>query len=134
MDKNLLENGQSLQLQFDKRGGLLPCVTQDASNGDILMIGYVNVEALNETIKTGMATFWSTSRNELWTKGKTSGDYLKLVEILVDCDQDALIYKVNVLGDGVCHTKNKTGETRRSCFYRKLDVKSNSLDFLIGNE
>lgn len=134
MDKNQLENSSSLNLQFEKREGLLPCVAQEASTGQILMIGYVNKTALGETIKTGMATFWSTSRNELWTKGKTSGDYLKLIDILVDCDQDALIYQVEVLGGGVCHTKNSEGITRKSCFYRKLDVTKDSLDFFPGME
>ncbi len=68
-----------------------------------------------------MATFWSTSRDELWTKGETSGDYLKLVEVLVDCDQDALIYRVIPQGAGACHTRDAEGNVRRSCFYRRLD-------------
>ena len=106
MDKHRIEEGAELALDFLKRGGLLPCVVQNVADGDILMLAYVNQEAVDATIEKGMATFWSTSRNELWTKGETSGDFLKIVEILTDCDQDALIYKVTMQGDGACHTKH----------------------------
>jgi phosphoribosyl-AMP cyclohydrolase len=85
------------------------------------MLGYANPAALSESISTKMATFWSTSRQELWTKGKTSGDYLQIDDILVDCDQDALLYKVTSLGSGACHTKNAQGQARKSCFYRKIN-------------
>jgi phosphoribosyl-AMP cyclohydrolase len=119
MDNNL-ENNLTSSLQFEKRGGLLPVIVQELPSNEVLMLGYVNQDALNETIKTGYATFWSTSRQELWTKGKTSGDFLIIKEILVDCDQDSLIYKVTRLGQGACHTKNSAGKTRTSCFYRKL--------------
>ncbi len=130
MDKKQLDKGLELLIQFEKRGGLVPAVAQDFTSEEILMLGYVNQEALKETLKTGYATFWSTSRNELWTKGKTSGDLLKIKDILVDCDQDALIYKVERLGSGACHTKNIKGKARRSCFYRKIN--DNKLGFLNG--
>jgi len=120
MDKKQLEEGLELAVQFAKRGGLVPAVAQDYKSGEVLMLGYVNEEALKETLRTGYATFWSTSRNELWTKGKTSGDFLQIREILTDCDQDALVYRVERLGSGACHTKNQAGEARRSCFYRRL--------------
>lgn len=125
-----IEEGSELRLQFEKRGGLLPVVVQESSSGDILMIATVNGEAVNQTIKTGKATFWSTSRNKLWVKGETSGNVLLLDQILVDCDQDALIYKVILDGDGACHTLNEDGVPRRSCFYRKLNLNSLELDFL----
>lgn len=123
-----IEKTLELKLQFNKRGGLIPCVAQDVNNGDILMLGYVNQEAIDKTIELKKATFWSTSRNELWTKGLTSGDVLELVEILVDCDQDALVYKVKPLGSGACHTKNSHNHARRSCFYRAYEVSESQDD------
>ncbi|OJJ22452.1 phosphoribosyl-AMP cyclohydrolase [marine bacterium AO1-C] len=126
--KKVLEEGQAFTPQFDKRGGLLPVVVQELSTGAILMLGYANQEALDETLQSGMATFWSTSRKELWTKGKTSGDYLKIENILVDCDQDALVYQVSMLGSGACHTKDSNNEARKSCFYREV-TSANTLAF-----
>jgi len=128
MDKKQLEEGSELAIEFEKRGGLVPTVVQDVKDGRVLMLAYVNAEALETTFKKGMATFWSTSRNELWTKGETSGDFLKIVEILTDCDQDALIYIVEPQGGGACHTRNPaTGKTRETCFYRKFDLASKTL-------
>ncbi len=129
MGNKALEEGSNLAIDFAKRGGLVPCVVQDASSQQILMLAYVNQAALETTLEKGMATFWSTSRNELWTKGETSGDYLKLSEVLVDCDQDALIYRVVPQGAGACHTRDAAGNTRRSCFYRRLDPASGKLTF-----
>ena len=129
MDKVKIENGLDLLIQFEKRDGLLPCVVQDHKTLEILMLGYVNKEAFDKTIETGKATFFSTSRKELWTKGETSGDVLAIEEIFVDCDQDALVYVVTPLGDGTCHTKNTQGKTRNSCFYRKIDLKSSKLQW-----
>ena len=128
MDKKQLEEGNELGIDFAKRGGFVPAVVQDVKDGRVLMLAYVNAEAFATTLEKGMATFWSTSRNELWTKGETSGDFLKIVEILTDCDQDALIYRVEPQGGGACHTKNPdSGKTRESCFYRKLDLKGHKL-------
>lgn len=128
MDKKQLEEGSEISIEFDKRGGLIPAIVQDVKDGRVLMLAYVNAEAFATTLEKGMATFWSTSRNELWTKGETSGDFLKIVDILTDCDQDALIYRVEPQGGGSCHTKNpETGKTRETCFYRKLDLASNTL-------
>jgi phosphoribosyl-AMP cyclohydrolase len=129
----MCETSLNLKIQFEKRGGLIPVVVQDIETLQILMLGYANKEALDETVSSGLATFWSTSRNELWTKGKTSGDYLSIKEILVDCDQDALIYKVKPEG-GACHTKGKNKESRASCFYRKFNNQSQSLEFVSGLE
>ncbi len=128
MDKQHLEEGTELTLDYVKRDGFLPCVVQDVTNGRILMLGYVNQQALDTTLEKGMATFWSTSRSELWTKGETSGDFLKIVEVLTDCDQDALIYRVEPQGQGACHTKDpNTGKARKSCFYRKIDLSTREL-------
>lgn len=107
---------------FEKRGGLVPAVVQDASTGQVLMLGWVNREAWDRTFASGHATFWSTSRNELWEKGATSGDWLKVVEVLVDCDEDTILYRVSPLGAGACHTKNALGTTRTSCFYRRVEA------------
>jgi phosphoribosyl-AMP cyclohydrolase len=128
MDKKLLEEGSELLIDFAKRDGLVPAVVQDARDGRILMLAYVNKEAFSMTLEKGLATFWSTSRNELWTKGETSGDYLKIVEILTDCDQDALVYRVEPQGGGACHTKDpQSGRARQTCFYRRVDPKQRSL-------
>lgn len=128
--KSDIEESVTFNPQFEKRGGLLPVVVQETSTGEILMIGSVNKEALHHTIRSQRATFWSTSRKELWVKGETSGNTIWIDEILVDCDQDALIYKVRLEGEGVCHTKNKQGNFRKSCFYRSLDLKDTTLTFL----
>ena len=128
MDKTELEEGSGLSIDFEKRGGLVPAIVQEKSSGQVLMIAYVNRAALDETIRSGMAVFWSTSRNELWKKGETSGDYLKIADILVDCDQDAILYIVEPKGAGACHTKDsKTGAARKSCFYRKIDINTGKL-------
>lgn len=126
-----LEEGPELRLNFEKRGGLLPVTVQDAETKRILMMAWVNEAALQETIHSGLATFWSTSRHELWKKGLTSGDTLSIVQILVDCDQDALVYVVRRNGGGVCHTIDpQTGKHRLSCFYRELDFDSHNLKFI----
>ncbi len=103
-------------MDFSKLGGLIPAIVQDQASGEVLMVGFMNEEALALTRQTGFATFFSRSRNRLWTKGETSGNRLAVERILVDCDDDSLVLKVRCLGDGkVCHT----GE--RTCFYRDID-------------
>lgn len=105
-----------MEIDFDKQGGLVPVVTQDAESGKVLMVAYANREALDYTIKSGKATYWSRSRNELWCKGESSGNYQKIVEILTDCDADTLIYKVDQKGLGAaCH------KGYESCFYRSYN-------------
>jgi phosphoribosyl-AMP cyclohydrolase len=109
-----LEEGDVLTPRFDK-DGLVVCVTVDAKDNSILMLAYMNAEALKLTLETGMAHYWSRSRQSLWRKGDTSGQVQKVVEMRVDCDQDALLMSVEPGGDGgACHTG------RRSCFYRKI--------------
>ena len=131
---NELEEGLNLNPQFTKRGGLLPVAVQETSTGQLLMLASVNKEALEKTLNTKMATFWSTSRKALWTKGETSGDFLKVDKILIDCDQDALVYQVTLLGDGVCHTYNTKGKHRKACFYREFNLEKNKLQFMEGME
>lgn len=102
-------------MDFSKLDGLIPAVVQDDRSGDVLMVGFMNEEALQRTRDTGFATFFSRSRGKLWTKGETSGNRLQVKHILVDCDDDTVLLRVDALGDGVaCHT----GE--RSCFFREL--------------
>jgi len=115
-----LEESNTLNLQFEKRGGLLPVIVQHSDTYEVLMLGYTNREAFDYTVKHMIAAFWSTSRNELWVKGKTSGNTLHIKEIRVDCDQDALVYVAKLEGSGVCHTKNQNNQFRTSCFYRSL--------------
>ena len=130
--KNELEEELILNPQFSKRGGILPVVVQETSTGQILMLASINEEALNKTLETKLATFWSTSRNTLWTKGETSGDMLKIDNVLIDCDQDALVYQVTLLGEGVCHTYNRNGNHRKACFYRELNKNQKDLQFIKG--
>src|SRR5215217_7540692 len=104
-------------MDFTKLDGLIPAVIQDAQSSEVLMVGFMNEEALALTRSTGFATFFSRTRNKLWMKGETSGNRLEVVSLLVDCDDDTVLVKVKRLGDGnVCHT----GE--RTCFYRTLDA------------
>lgn len=131
MNDKTLEEGSALSIDFEKRGRLVPAVVQHADDGRVLMLAYVNQEALDRTLECGLATFWSTSRNAIWTKGETSGDLLAIVEILVDCDQDALVYRVRPRGAGACHTTSPhTGRARASCFYRHIDPASHTLHHL----
>ena len=102
-------------MDFTKLDGLIPAVIQDADTSEVLMVGFMNAEALAETRRTGYATFFSRTRGALWTKGETSGNKLQVIETLVDCDEDTVLLKVKRLGDGnVCHTG------RRSCFFSRL--------------
>ena len=102
-------------MDFSKLQGLVPAVIQDDASNEVLMVGFMNEEALAKTRETGFATFFSRTRNKLWMKGETSGNRLQVTRLLVDCDDDSLVVQVKRLGDGnVCHT----GE--RTCFYRDL--------------
>lgn len=99
----------------------MPAIVQDADTGEVLMLGWVNRQAWDHTWATRRATFWSTSRNELWEKGASSGDVLEVVEVRVDCDDDTILYLVHPQGGGACHTKNAAGRTRTSCFFRRVE-------------
>jgi phosphoribosyl-AMP cyclohydrolase len=104
-----------VNLDFQKAGGLVPAIIQDQRTGDVLMLGFMNLEAFNQTLSTGEVVFFSRSRNKLWKKGETSGHVLKVLELRVDCDADALLVRVEPAGPGACH------EGYRSCFFRELD-------------
>jgi len=108
-----------MDIDFDKLNGLAAAVIQDADNGELLMLGFVNREALEITLRTGFATFYSRSRQQLWTKGETSGNRLQVVTAWTDCDRDAILLRVRTLGEGkVCHTGT------RSCFTEQLPMTS----------
>jgi phosphoribosyl-AMP cyclohydrolase len=105
----------TMNLDFEKAGGLVTAVIQDHATGRVLMVGYMNDEAFRKTVETGFATFYSRSRQKLWLKGETSGHRLVVKSIATDCDQDAVLVQVEALGPGVCH------EGYESCFFRKLE-------------
>ncbi|HXF51982.1 MAG TPA: phosphoribosyl-AMP cyclohydrolase [Dehalococcoidia bacterium] len=102
-----------MPLKFDERG-LIPAIIQDDETGDVLMLGWMNEESLRLTRERGQVVFWSRSRQELWHKGATSGDYLEVRSIAADCDEDVLLVRVRMLGKGVCHTG------ARSCFFNPV--------------
>lgn len=113
-DKKAIEEGAVFMPRFDS-SGLITAVVTDARDGELLMVAHMNEEALRLTLETGIAHYWSRSRNRLWKKGETSGNLQSVIELRTDCDQDALWLKVSVAGDGpTCHTG------RRSCFYRQV--------------
>ena len=103
------------ELDFQKAGGIIPAVAQDYLSGEVLMLAYINPEAWQETLRTGRAVYFSRSRNRLWRKGEERGNVQTIKEILVDCEGDAVIYRVEQKGGAACHTGH------RSCFYRKLE-------------
>ena len=104
-----------MDLDFTKLDGLIPAVIQDHVTGRVLMVGFMNQEAFRTTVETGHATFYSRSRNRIWTKGETSGHRLVVKEIQTDCDQDSVVIRAEALGPGVCHNGYE------SCFYRSLE-------------
>lgn len=131
-----LEEGIALKLDFTKLrkvagrdADVIPAIAQNSSTGEVLILGYANELALKTARETGMATFWSTSRNELWIKGKTSGDFLKIDEIRVNCEQNSILYLVTPAGQGACHTKDKDGIARSGCYYRRLK-ENGTLEFV----
>ena len=128
MNHHDLEEGALLNLDFSKLKkvalcgeDIIPAIAQDHETGEVLIVGYANELALKTARIEGMATFWSTSRNELWIKGKTSGDFLEIIEIRVNCEQNSILYKVKPRGKGACHTKDADGIPRQGCYYRKLN-------------
>ena len=109
-----------MEIDFQKSGGLVPAIIQDERTGDVLMVGFMNPESLGQTQRTGEVVFFSRSRNKLWKKGESSGHVLRVREIRLDCDADALLVRVEAVGPGVCH------EGYRSCFFRKLETDGNT--------
>jgi phosphoribosyl-ATP pyrophosphohydrolase/phosphoribosyl-AMP cyclohydrolase len=117
---NAMEIKINIDIDFEKMQGLAPVVIQDAANGELLMLGFMNKEALDHTLQSGFVTFYSRTRQKLWTKGESSGNRLQVVDAWTDCDRDTILFRVQVLGEGkVCH--NGT----RSCFTQQLAL-SNS--------
>lgn len=102
------------KLKFDDKG-LIPAIIQDVKTGEVLMVAYMNKDTVKMSIETGKATFWSRSRNKLWIKGETSGNFLNIKELYYDCDMDTLLFKVSPVGPA-CHTGNRT------CFFTKVDL------------
>lgn len=132
---NQLEEGDALQLDFSKLAqaarvaDVLPCAVQDVDSGEVILVAYVNEAALKRAVETRAAVFWSTSRNELWEKGKTSGETYELIEVRVNCEQNSLLYRVRPRRAGICHTKNAAGQAR-NCYYRRLDMNTWRLENL----
>jgi phosphoribosyl-AMP cyclohydrolase len=104
-----------VEIDFQKGGGLMPAIIQDERTGEVLMLGFMNLESLEETRRSREVVFFSRSRNKLWKKGESSGHVLRVREILMDCDADALLVRVEAAGPGVCH------EGYRSCFFRAME-------------
>ena len=105
-----------VKLDFSKSNdGLIPAIAQDYKTGEVLMLAYINEESWAETLKSGYATYWTRSRQKLWKKGESSGNLQEIKEILIDCDDDTVVFKINQIGDAACHVGY------RSCFYRKVD-------------
>jgi phosphoribosyl-AMP cyclohydrolase len=124
---NELEEGSALDLDFGKLAkvagtgaDVVPVVLQDQDSRDVLFIGYANRQAIDASLREGIAILWSTSRNELWRKGATSGDTLRLVEIRVNCEQNSLLYLVRRTTGGACHNLLPSGSARPTCYYRVL--------------
>ena len=129
-----LEEGNELKLDFRKlekavavSPGILPVAVQNADTDEVILVAYTNELAFKKALETRSLVLWSTSRNELWEKGKTSGETFELVEVRVNCEQNALLYRVRPRRGGICHTKNKKGQSR-NCFYRTLNVKTGKLE------
>jgi len=105
-----------VKLDFSKSSdGLIPAIAQDYKTGEVLMLAYINEESWAETLKSGYATYWTRSRQKLWKKGESSGNLQEIKEILIDCDDDTVVFKIIQIGDAACHTGH------RSCFYRKVE-------------
>lgn len=133
---NPLEEGRRPALDFKKlakaaatKTDVLPVVLQDADSQLVLFVGYANAEALRETLRTRTAVLWSTSRDELWRKGASSGDVLELVDVRLNCEQNSLLYRVRPRA-GACHTRAPDGSTRPTCYYRRITTDDGDLEFL----
>jgi phosphoribosyl-AMP cyclohydrolase len=133
---NDLEEGRALRLDFGKllrataaAPDIVPVAVQNIDTGEVILVAYANRQALQAAIERRSAVFWSTSRNELWEKGKTSGETFDLVEVRVNCEQNSLLYRVRPRRGGICHTKNSHGEPR-NCYYRRLNFETGELEHL----
>jgi phosphoribosyl-AMP cyclohydrolase len=136
--RRVLEEGSELNIDFGKlrkvvetcSRDVIPVVVQDATTLEVLIVAYADKEALNYALTQRVATLWSTSRNKLWVKGKTSGDTLTLIEVRVNCDQNSLLFLVRPIAKGACHTKDASGATRPSCYYRRIVVEDGVIELM----
>jgi phosphoribosyl-AMP cyclohydrolase len=133
---NDLEEGPALRLDFGKllraataAPDILPVAVQNIDTGEVILVAYANAQALAAAIERRSAVFWSSSRNELWEKGKTSGETFELIEVRVNCEQNSLLYRVRPRRGGICHTRNRRGQPR-NCYYRRLDFETGELENL----
>jgi phosphoribosyl-AMP cyclohydrolase len=121
MNDRLDDQPKNEQIDFGKMQGLLPAIVQDAASGEVLMLGFMNREAFEQTLRAGYVTFFSRTRNQLWTKGETSGNRLEVISAATDCDRDTVLLQVRVLGEGVvCH------QGTRSCFTQNLSLRTDA--------
>lgn len=132
---NYIEETNDLQLDFKKIASMagqevIPVAIQNVDTNEVILVAYTNEEALLESIRLRRLVLWSTSRNELWHKGKTSGNEFELIDIFVNCEQNSLVYKVRPMNGNICHTSYKG--VANNCFYRKLDM--NSMKLINMNE
>jgi len=133
---NELEEGRALRIDFSKlrratdaHPDIVPVAVQNIDTGEVILVAYANELALRTAIARRSAVFWSTSRNELWEKGATSGETFDLVEVRVNCEQNSLLYRVRPRRGGICHTQNGAGAPR-NCYYRRLDFATGELENL----
>ena len=133
---NPVEEGRELKLDFAKLAKVagrckvvIPVAVQNADTSDVILVAYTNELAFRKAVETKSLVLWSTSRNELWEKGKTSGETFDLVEVFVNCEQNSLLYKVRPRRAGICHTKNRAGEPR-NCYYRRVNLDTLALENL----
>jgi len=132
--ENPLEEGSDLALDFRKLAkvadicnDVIPVALQDADTGELVLLAYTNEEAFRESVETRTVVLWSTSRNELWEKGKTSGNTFDLVEAFVNCEQNSLLYRIRPRKGGICHTENRARKPR-NCFYRRINLDTLALE------
>ena len=132
--KTTKEEGAELKLDWKKlekavssSPGIVPVAIQNVDTNEVILVAYTNEMAFRKSLEMRSLVLWSTSRNELWEKGKTSGDTFDLMEVRINCEQNSLLYRVRPRRGGICHTKNKQGESR-NCFYRKLDFRTGKLE------
>ena len=131
---NNLEESSELKLDWAKlekavasSPGIVPVAIQNADTNEVILVAYTNELAFRKSLETRSLVLWSTSRNELWEKGKTSGETFDLIEVRINCEQNSLLYRVRPRRGGICHTKNRKGEPR-NCYYRKLDLAGGKLE------
>lgn len=132
--RNELEEGSRLELDWDKlenavagTKGIIPVAVQNVDTREVILVAYINQQAFEESLKRRLLVLWSSSRQELWVKGLTSGETFELVEARVNCEQNSLLFMVRPNRGGICHTKNRQGSPR-NCYYRRIDLETKALE------